>query len=92
MLIKTVMAVGFFMISPDRTHQQAGLPQDGKQAVTPDMQRRVVPTVEDVVQLAGAQARLLHPEAFYLLSNAAGLLCLTLLTLASLIPGLTAYL
>lgn len=79
------------MISPCRTYQQAGLPQDGKQAVPPDMQCRVIPTVEDMVQLTRAQTRLLHPEVFHLLSNAAGLLCLTLPALTSLIPRLTAY-
>lgn len=90
--VKTMMTVRCFMISPGRTHQQTGLPEDGKQAVTSDMQRGVGPPVEDVVQLARAQPRLLHPEGLHLLSNAAGLLCLTLLPLTPLIPGLTAYL
>lgn len=74
MLIKTVMGVGCFMISPGRTSQQPGLPEDGKQAVPPDMQHRAITTVKDVVQLAYAQGWLLHPEVFHFLSNAAGLL------------------
>ncbi len=84
MLIKPVMAVGCFMVSPGWPDQQAALTQDGKQAVPPDMQRHVGLRVEDVVQLTGAQAGLLHPQGLYRLSDAAGLLRLTLFALTSL--------
>ncbi len=58
MTVETVKTVGGLVIRPLRLHQQAVLGQYLKQPVTPDLESAIILTLQQIMQLAGADPRL----------------------------------
>lgn len=62
MTIEAMKALSCLVIRPLGQHQQAMLPQDLKQPVSPDLDPPIRLAMQQVVQLSRTQAGLAHPD------------------------------
>lgn len=88
--IKTMMTVGGFVVCPLHGYQEPMFIQQGKQAVSPDIQCAIGPRVQQIMQFTGADSWLTAPDADNKINNMSILLLSFIAPCIVLIPGLSA--